>query len=57
MTAARQAAERRRSLVRSRDPEERRAADVALRRELARIAEEHQAWLCAHGLSVGPARP
>jgi hypothetical protein len=50
MTAARQAAERARG-VRSRDPEVRRAGEAAFRREMARIAQEHQVWLRDHGIA------
>jgi hypothetical protein len=48
MTAARQAAERRRALQRRGDAEARRAADRDFKREIARVEEEHQAWLRAH---------
>jgi hypothetical protein len=54
LTAARQAAERRRVLLRRGDAEARRAADQAFKRELARIEEEHQAWLREH-LAAEPA--
>jgi hypothetical protein len=53
MTAARQAAERARG-VRSRDPEVRRATEAAFGREMARIAQEHQAWLRDHALVDPP---
>ena len=44
MTAARQVAERARHR-RNGDPALRRARDEAYEAEMARIAEEHQAWL------------
>jgi hypothetical protein len=54
MTTARQDAERRRSLLRTRDPEVRRAADASLREALAQINDEHRAWLRERGLAAGP---
>jgi hypothetical protein len=56
MTAARQAAERARGGVRSHDPMVRQAAEDAFQQELARIAEGHQAWLRAHGITDPPGR-
>jgi hypothetical protein len=55
MTAARQAAERARG-TRSHDPEVRRATEAAFKQELARIADGHQAWLHAHGITDSPRR-
>jgi hypothetical protein len=55
MTAARQAAERARG-VRSRDPGVRRATEATFKRELARIDEEHRAWLREHGIIDPPVR-
>jgi hypothetical protein len=48
MTDARRAAEHKRAMLRPRDAEERRAADAALRAEIARLSAEHQAWLREH---------
>ncbi len=51
MTTARQAAEaRHRRLPRGCDKEDRRAAELALREELAGTAAEHAAWLRDHGV-------
>jgi hypothetical protein len=50
MTTARQAAEQAHK-GRDRDPAARREAAAVFRRELASIAEAHQAWLRAHGLT------
>jgi hypothetical protein len=55
MTAARQAAERARG-VRGRDPAARQAIEEAFQRELARIDEEHRAWLGEHGIIDPPGR-
>jgi hypothetical protein len=55
MTAARQAAERARG-TRSHDPVVRQETEAALKQELARIAETHQAWLRAHGIADPPER-
>jgi hypothetical protein len=50
MTAARQAAERRRALARSGDREQRRAAEQAFKQDLACINAAHQEWLRDHRL-------
>ncbi len=48
MTAARQAAERRRALARNGDREQRRAAEQAFKQDLACINAAHLAWLRDH---------
>jgi hypothetical protein len=54
MTIARQAASQAHRAC-GRDPEARRVGETTFRREMARIAAGHRAWLREHGITVPPA--